>query len=230
VGRQWSCPGQRRDDGPGLGTAGFAAQKKTLIATEQDPLARAVWREAYAAIPATSLVFLDETSTQVTMTRTRGRATRGQRVVDRVPRNHGQNVTCLTAISPHGIHAPCVFEDALDGPLFLQWVRDWLLPGLSRGTTLVLDNLNVHRNPAVRQVVEAAGCFLLFLPAYSPDFNPIELVFAQLKTHLRGVAARTTEAVIEAIGHGMDRITPRHIQACYRHCGYPLPDRATQPS
>lgn len=164
------------------------------------------------------------------MTRTRGRARRGERVVARVPRNHGQNITCLSAISPTGLHAPCVFEGALDGPLFLQWVRDWLLPGVRRGTTLVLDNLNVHRNPAVRQVVEAAGCFLLFLPAYSPDFNPIELVFAQLKTHLRAVAARTTAGVIEAIGSGMARVTPTHIQAYYRHCGYPLPDHATQPS
>jgi transposase len=193
-------------------------------------VARAVWREATTTIPPATLVFLDETSTQVTMTRTRGRATRGQRVVDRVPRNHGQNVTCLTAISPHGIHAPCVFEGALDGPLFLHWVREWLVPGLARGTTIVLDNLAVHRSPAVRQAVEAAGCFLLFLPAYSPDFNPIELIFALLKTHLRGVAARTTEAVIEAIGRGMDRITPRHIQNCYGHCGYALSDPPPQPS
>lgn len=193
-------------------------------------MARAVWREATATIPRETLVFLDESSTQVTMTRTRGRARRGQRVVDRVPRNHGQNITCLTAISPRGLHAPCVFEGALDGPLFLQWVREWLLPALSRGTTIVLDNLNVHRNPAVRQVVEAAGCFLLFLPAYSPDLNPIELVFAQLKTSLRTTAARSTAGVIEAIGHGMAHITPTQITAYYRHCGYPLPDLDVQPS
>ena len=110
------------------------------------------------------------------------------------------------------------------------WVQAWLLPGLARGTTIVLDNLNVHRSPAVRQAVEAAGCFLLFLLAYSPDFNPIELVFAQLKTHLRGVAARTTVGVIEAIGRGINCITPRHIQNSYRHCGYVLPDPPPQPS
>lgn len=193
-------------------------------------MARAVWQEAIVTIPPATLVFLDETSTQVTMTRPRGRAARGQRVVDRVPRNHGQNVTCLSAISPTGIHAPCVFAGALDGPLFLQWVGEWLLPGLARGTTIVLDNLSVHRAPAVREMVEAAGCFLLFLPAYSPDFNPIELVFAQLKTHLRGVAARTPEGVTDAIGRGMAHITPAHIQGYYRHCGYRLPERPTQPS
>jgi transposase len=193
-------------------------------------VARAVWREATDTIPPATLVFLDETSTQVTMTRARGRARRGHRVVDRVPRNHGQNVTCLTAINPTGLHAPCVFEGALDGPLFLQWVRTWLLPSIPRGTTLVLDNLSVHRSPHVRQAVEAAGCFLLFLPAYSPDFNPIELVFAQLKTHLRGVAARTTEEVIEALGNGMAHITPTYIHGYYRHCGYLLPYLTTQPS
>jgi transposase len=164
------------------------------------------------------------------MTCTRGQARRGPREVDRVPRNHVQNVTCLTAISLAGLHALCVFEGALDGPLFLHWVREWLLPGVPRGTTIVLDNLNVHCNPEVRQAVEVAGCFLLFLPAYSPSFNPIELVFAQLKTHVRGVAARTTETVIEAIGSGMAEITPSHIHGYYRHCDYPLPDLATQPA
>lgn len=230
MGRRWASTGQHHDHEPGAGPAGAAPQKKTLIATEQDPTARAVWRAATTTIPPATLVFLDETSTQVTMTRTRGRARRGQRVVDRVPRNHGQNITCLSAISPTGIHAPCVFEGALDGPLFRQWLRDWLLPRLPRGTTIVLDNLSVHRNAEVREAVEAAGCFLLFLPAYSPDFNPIELVFAQLKTHLRTVAARTTAGVIEAIGSGLARITPSHLHGYYRHCGYRVPDGVTQPS
>lgn len=193
-------------------------------------MARQVWREATGSMPPATLVFLDETSTHVTMTRTRGRAPRGHRVIDRVPRNHGQNMTCLTAISPTGIHAPCVFDGALDGPLFLQWVRAWLLPGLRRGTTIVLDNLSVHRNPAVRTAIEDAGCFLLFLPAYSPDFNPIEHVFAQLKTYLRGVAARTPETVIEAIGAGFARVTPAQIRATYAHCGYLLPDEPSQPT
>lgn len=174
-------------------------------------------------------MFLDETSTQVTLTRARGRAPRGQRVVDRVPRNHGQNITCLAAISPHGLHVPCVVEGAVDGAVFLQWLQEWLLPGIPRGTTIGLDNLSVHRNPGVREAVEAAGCFLLFLPAYSPDFNPIEHIFAQLKTHLRRVGARTVAAVSEAIGAGLDAITAEQIRACYRHCGYPLPDPLSQP-
>jgi transposase len=183
-----------------------------------------------ADVPAETVVFLDETGTQTVMTRHRARARRGQRVVGRAPRNHGPNVTCLAALTPTGIRAPCVFERALDGPLFLRWVREWLLPGLPPGTTIVLDNLSVHKTPKVREAVAAAGCELVFLPAYSPDFNPIELVFAQLKTHLRGVEARTVDTLVAAIGTGFARVTPGHIHAYYGHCGYPPPDPDEQPT
>lgn len=177
-----------------------------------------------------TIVFLDETSTQTVMTRRQGRAPRGQRVRGRVPRNHGKNVTCLAAISPQGIQVPCVFEDGVDGALFEQWTTDWLLPTLVPGTTIVLDNLSVHRSQTVRAAVEVAGCHLVFLPAYSPDFNPIELVFAHLKTHLRGVAARTYGALVEAIGAGLAQVTSAHLHAYYRHCGYRLPEETSQPT
>lgn len=179
--------------------------------------------------PAT-VVFLDETSTQTTLTRARGRAPRGERVVGAVPRNHGANVTCLAALTPTGLRAPLVIEGAMNGTVFLQWVRDWLLPTLDRGTTVVLDNLNVHRNAAVRAAVEAAGCHLRYLPAYSPDFNPIELAFAKLKTYLRGAAARTFDTLVGAIGVGLDQITTTDIAGYYRHCGFALPASETQPS
>jgi len=166
------------------------------------------------------LLFLDETSTQTVMTRRRGRAPRGQRVIGRVPRNHGPNVTCLMAISPTGVQAPCVFEGALDGALFVRWVEDWLIPCLAPGTTVILDNLSVHRHPGVPAAIEAAGAHLRFLPPYSPDFNPIELIFAKLKTHLRGAEARAFEPLVEEIGRGLATITPADLRACYRHCGY----------
>jgi len=174
------------------------------------------------AIPPETLVFLDETSTQTVMTRRSGRAPRGQRVVGQVPRNHGPNVTCLVAINPAGVQAPCVFEGALDGDLFVHWVEAWLLPTLRHGTTVVLDNLSVHKNPAARAAIEAAGCHVRFLPPYSPDFNPIELAFSKLKTHLRGVAARAFDPLVEAIGEGLTAISPVDIAGWYRHCGYPL--------
>lgn len=170
-----------------------------------------------------TLVFLDETSTQTTMTRRMGRAPRGERVVGQVPRNHGPNITCLVAINPTGPLVPCVFEGALDGETFACWIREWLVPTLHPGTTVILDNLSVHKNLDARDAIEKAGCHLVFLPAYSPDFNPIELAFAKLKTHVRGAAARTYDALVDAIGTGLDRRTTDDIAGYYRHCGYTLP-------
>jgi transposase len=121
-----------------------------------------------------------------------------------------------------------VIEGAVDGLVFVPWLQQWLLPQLAPGTTLVLDNLSVHHNPAVRAAIEAAGCQVCYLPAYSPDFNPIELAFAKLKTSLRGVAARTRESLIAAIGQGLATITPTDIAGYYRHCGFALP--VEQPS
>jgi len=183
-----------------------------------------------AEIDAHTVVFLDETSTQTVMTRTRGRAPRGDRVVGAVPRNHGPNITCLVALGPTGMQAPCVFEGAVTSDLFVRWLQEWLVPTLPPGTTVVLDNLSVHRNADVRPVVEAAGCHLRYLPAYSPDFNPIEPAFSKLKTHLRGVAARSFEPLLAAIGTGLDRITPADIRGYYGSCGFPLPNPDEQPS
>lgn len=183
-----------------------------------------------AVVDPATVVFLDETSTQTTMTRSRGRAPRGARVVGAVPRNHGANVTCLAALTPAGIEAPLVIEGAITGDVFLPWVRTWLLPTLARGTTVVMDNLNVHRNANVRAAIEAAGCQLVYLPAYSPDFNPIELAFAKLKAYVRGVAARAFDPLVDAIGAGLTRITPTDIAGYYRHCGFALLQPATQPS
>jgi len=175
-------------------------------------------------------VFLDETSTQTTLTRDRGRAPRGERVVGTVPRNHGRNITCLVAMGPTGMQAPCVFAGAVTSDLFVCWLRRWLVPTLRRGTTVVLDNLSVHRNADVRAVIEASGCHLRYLPAYSPDFNPIEQAFAKLKAHLRAVGARAFEPLVDAIGAGLDRITTGDIAGFYRHCGFTLPDPKRQPS
>ncbi len=206
-----------------LARLGLPLKKKTLIATEQDAGARAEWREELAALAPESLVFLDETSTQTVMTRHQGRAPRGQRVVGHVPRHHGPNVTCPAAVTPTGMRVPCVVGGAVDGPLFVRWIREWLVPTLAPGTTVVLDTLSVHKNPDVRTAIEGAGCHLRFLSAYSPDFNPIELVFAHLKTHLRATGTRTFEALVKAIGAGLDQVSAADIRGYYRHCGYPLP-------
>jgi transposase len=194
-----------------------------LIATEQDAAARVAWQAEAATWDAGQLVFLDETSTHTSLTRSRGRAPRGERVVGRVPRNHGPNLSCLAALGPSGITAPLVIEGAIDGTVFQPWLRDWLLPTLPAGTMIVCDNRSVHRNPDVRTLVAAAGCHLRYLPSYSPDFNPIELAFSKLKTHLRGAGRRTREALREAIGDGLGSVTADAARAWDEHCGYRFP-------
>lgn len=214
----------------GCSSGSTCRSKKTLIATEQDPAAREAWAAEIATWDAAQVVFLDETSTHTSLTRMRGRAPRGQRVVGQVPRNHGPNSSCLAALTATGICTPLVIERAIDGAVFQQWLRDWLLPALPAKTTIVCDNLNVHRSPDVRTLVEAAGCTLRFLPAYSPDFNPIELAFATLKTRLRAAGSRTYETLVAAIGEGCTAISEAEATAWYRHAGYQFPpDDPVQP-
>lgn len=209
---------------PGPAAPEPVAQKKSLIATERDAVVRTHRTDETAHWAAERVVFLDEISTQTVMTRSRGQAPHGERVVGQVPRNLGPNVTCLAALSTTGIRAPLVFPGALDGAIVVQWLRERLLPTLASGTTIVLDNLSVHRNPAARAAIAAAGCHVRFLPPYSPDSNPIELAFARLKTHLRGVASRAYEPLVTAIGEGFDRISAADAIAWYRHCGYSVSD------
>jgi transposase len=167
-----------------------------------------------------NLVFLDETSTQTTLTRTHGRAPKGQRLVAAIPRNHGPNVTCLAALRATGVGPSITFEGALNGNLFAQWGRDYLVPTLRPGQLVILDNLNVHKRIEARAAIEAAGCQVRFLPAYSPDFNPIELVFSRLKADLRKVGARSIDPLMAAIGASLNAVTADDARACFRHAGY----------
>ncbi len=118
--------------------------------------------------------------------------------------------------------APLVFAGALDGSIFAQWMREWLVPEVHPGQTVILDNVSVHENAAARTAIEAAGFQLRFLPAYSPDFNPIERVFATIKTAVRGAAARTFADLVDALDAAISAVTATDARACYRHCGYPL--------
>lgn len=208
-----------------LGAPGVDPQKKTVRATEQDATARAAWQAEIVTWDPTQVVFLDETSTHTSFTRRYGRAARGHRVRGAVPRNHGPNISCLAALPPTGVLTSLAIPGAVDGQVFTQWLVDALLPQLATGTTIVLDNLSVHRGAQVRAVVAAAGCQLRFLPAYSPDFNPIELTFSRLKTHLRGAGKRTFDDVVAEIGVSFRTVTAAHAQAWYRHCGYPMPGK-----
>ena len=208
---------------PGAAEAGAAAQKKHLVAAERDEVARAAWwaEEADGLDPA-DLVFLDETSTHTALTRMRARAPRGERAAGRAPRNRGPNVTLLAALTPVGIGPSVVVEGAADGAVVAAYAERFLAPSLRPGQVVILDNLSAHKDVRVRTAVEAAGGRLLFLPAYSPDFNPIELAVAKLKAELRRVAARTPEALMPAIGSALAAITPADATGFFAHCGFPL--------
>ncbi len=203
----------------------MAAQKKTVVASERDEAARAAWRADAAGLDPAALVFVDESSTNRAMTPRRARAPRGERAVGSAPRNHGRNVTLLAALAPTGIEAPFAIEGAIDGPAFAAYVEQALVPTLRPGQVVVLDNLSAHKGERVRDLVAAAGCRLLFLPPYSPDFNPIELAFAKLKERLRRTAARTYDALVDAIGDALDTVTTADARAFFAHCGFPLPDQ-----
>jgi len=160
------------------------------------------------------------------MTPRRARAPRGQRAYGAVPRNWGDNLTLVAALGLAGLGPAMTLPGALDGPAFVAYVREFLAPALVPGQTVVLDNLAVHKGPAVRRLIEARGCRLLFLPAYSPDFAPIEHAFSKVKAALRRAGARTRAALEAAIAAALDTITAQDAAAWFRHCGYRPPGQS----
>ena len=172
--------------------------------------------------PAT-LVFVDESGTNLAMTPRYGRAPRGERVVGSVPRNHGPNTTLFAALSLDGIQAAMTLEGAADRAAFEVFVEHILAPTLTSGQLVIWDNLSVHKSAVAERLLAARGCRVLFLPPYSPDFAPIEQAFSKLKTALRRTGTRTRETLDEAISAGLATITAADAQAWFAHCGYPIP-------
>jgi len=154
------------------------------------------------------------------MTRRYGRAPRGQRLVDHVPHGHWQTTTFLAALRVDGLQAPLVVDGAINGELFLAYVRQHLAPTLKPGDLVVMDNLSSHKVKGVREAIEAAGAAVVYLPPYSPDFNPIEQLFAKLKALLRKYKERTVEALWNRIGNLLDGFTRVECRNYFRHCGY----------
>jgi len=167
-------------------------------------------------------VFLDETATPTTLTRLRARAPRGERARGRVPHKRWHSVTLLASIKTTGMGAAMVLDGALERESFDAYVEQLLLPTLVPGQIVVLDNLPVHKSARARALIEGAGCAVLFLPAYSPDFNPIELAFAKIKQTLRGRAERTIAGIVAATGPALDAVTAADARGFFAHCGYHL--------
>ena len=181
---------------------------------------RAAWWDEIRAVDPAQLVFVDESGTNLAMTPRYGRAPRGQRVAGSAPRNHGANTTLLAALSSAGITAALTLEGAVDRNAFEVFVEHVLVPSLTPGQTVVWDNLSVHKSATAQQLLAAAGCQVIFLPPYSPDFAPIELAFSKLKQFLRRAEARTRAALDEAITAGLRTITTADARAWFAHCGY----------
>ena len=169
---------------------------------------------------AERLVFLDETWARTNMARRYGRAPRGERVVAAIPHGHWKTTTFIAALRHDRITAPCVFDGPINGASFLAWVQQALVPTLSAGDIVIMDNLSSHKVASVHEAIEAVGATPLYLPPYSPDLNPIEQVFAKLKAILRKVGARTVDDLWRAIGNALDEFSPTECRNYLVNAGY----------
>jgi transposase len=198
-----------------------------LAASERDEEARKAWREAITSLDPQQLIFLDESGSNIALTRLYGWAPHEQRATGSVPRNHGKNTTLVAALAPTGLQVPWMIEGAMDTETFVWYITEQLAPTLRPGQIVVLDNLSVHKAERIRQAIEARHCQFLFLPPYSPDFTPIEQAFSKIKAVLRRIGARTKETLWEAMRVAIEAITPEDAAAWFAHAGYALSAQAT---
>lgn len=158
------------------------------------------------------------------MTRLRGRAPRGERLIDKTPHGHWKTTTLIAALGIDAMRCSMVVDGAVNGDIFEAFVERVLVPELRLGDVLIMDNLSSHKRARTRELIEHAGAELMFLPPYSPDLNPIELVFSKVKHLLRGLACRTKEQLWRAMQAVLDQVTPSDARNCFGHCGYTLQD------
>jgi len=169
---------------------------------------RIAWKESQPTLDVNRLVFLDETGASTHMTRARGRSPKGERCHASVPNGHWQTTTFIAALRVGAITAPMVLDGPMDKEAFLVYVRQFLCPTLNPGDIVIADNLASHKNDEVRKAIEAVRATILYLPPYSPDFNPIEMVFSKLKALLKKAAHRTVDALWNEIGKLLDAFSP----------------------
>ena len=201
-----------------------SAIKKTLLASEQDGARtarfRARWKRHQHRLDPGRLVFVDETWVKTNMTRTRGWSPRGLPLLAKVPFGHWKTLTFLAGLRQDRIVAPLVLDGPINGAAFTAWVEQCLAPTLDPGDLVILDNLGSHKGKPARDAVRKAGARLFFLPPYSPDLNPIEMLFAKLKALVRKADARTVEATWRRVGQTLDAFSSTECAAYFRHAGY----------
>jgi transposase len=198
-------------------------KKRSVGASERDRWLRAAWRALVAGhIDAERLVFVDEMGSNTSLFSLYAWAPRGERARCWVPRNRGKNTTLLASMTTEGM-GPCVaVVGATTRVVFETYVERLLVPSLSPGQVLVMDNLGAHRGERVRELIQERGCELLYLPPYSPDLNPIEEAFSKVKGLLRRTGARTREALIEAMGRALEAVSAEDARGFFEHRGYRL--------
>jgi transposase len=156
------------------------------------------------------------------MTRLRGRAPRGERLIDKTPHGHWKTTTLIAALGTEGMRCSTVVDGVVNADVFEAFVEQVLVSQLRPGDVVIMDNLSSHKRSRTRELIEAAGAQLEYLPPYSPDLNPIEMVFAKVKNLLRSLACRTRDALWQAMQSVLDRVTPADAINCFAHCGYTL--------
>jgi transposase len=181
---------------------------------------RRAWFDGQLDLDPAKLVFIDETGLSTKMARLRGRAPRGERCRAGMPHGHWKTTTFTGALRLTGMTAPFVYDGAMNGNVFLAYIEQVLIPTLSAGDIVVMDNLPAHKAAGVRQAIEAAGVRLMFLPPYSPDFNPIENAFSKLKALMRAKAERTIKALWDAVGSVIEQFTPTECANYFKAAGY----------
>lgn len=198
------------------------SKKRSLGASERDEFLRAAWRALVAGqIDADRLVFVDEMGTNISLSPLYAWSRRGERVLGRAPRNWGKNVTLLASITREvGLGSCLAIEGSTTREVFETYLEGVLAPTLKPGQIVVMDNLSAHKGERVKEIIEARGCELLYLPPYSPDFNPIEQAFSKIKGLLRRVEARTREALIDAMGWALSAVSAKDARGFFGHCGY----------
>jgi transposase len=166
------------------------------------------------------VIFLDESGALTNLVRTYGRSDCGTRCVGSAPQGHWKVMTAVAAIRLDGLTAPFTIDCPMDGEVFGTYIERVLVPTLRRGDVVVMDNLSAHKRPTIKRLIESASATVLYLPPYSPDFNPIEMIWSKVKGLLRTFAARTIDTLHDAFGRALAAVTKSDILGCFQHCGY----------
>ena len=196
-------------------------KKRRVGASERDEFLRIAWRVLVArALDQRRLVFVDEMGTNTSLAPLYAWAPKGERARCEVPRNRGKNTTLLASMTAEGMGSCLAVVGSTTEAVFEAYLERVLVPTLRPGQVVLMDNLASHKSQKVRELIEGRGCELLYLPPYSPDFNPIEEAFSKVKALVRKAGTRTREALVEALGAALDAVTARDARGFLEHCGY----------